>query len=149
MQWNERYGKECEPSETQIREFVHTPLWNDLADYLRQTYDIKPMFFYSCCSMDNGFWKGWNVKYKKSGKALCTLYPKQGYFIALIAVGTKEKTEADLLIPSCDQYTLNLYRQTESGKTGKSLAIEVTSETILRDVKDLIALRAAPRPRMI
>ena len=56
---------------------------------------VKPILSYSNCAMDKGIWKGWNVKYKKSGKALCTLYPKQGYFQALVVIGAKES--ADLL----------------------------------------------------
>ena len=91
--------------------------------------------------MDNGFWKGWNVKYKKSGKALCTLYPKQGYFTALVTIGAKESANADTLIPFCDEYTRNLYRQAESGTGYKCLAMNVTSESILDDVKNLVGLR--------
>jgi len=91
--------------------------------------------------MDKGFWKGWNVKYKKGCKALCTLYPKQGYFMILIPVSAKDIVEADLLIPLCDEYIQNLYNTTKAGKTGKSLAVEVKSENILRDVKNLVALR--------
>ena len=76
---------------------------------------------------------------------MCTLYPKQGYFIALIAVGSKEVVEADSLIPFCDEYTQNLYSQTKFGTVGKSLPVEVTNESILCDVKNLIALRAGSR----
>jgi len=141
MQRSDMWGDGHEPSDRQIKEFVDTPLWDDLANYLQQTYNVKPKLFYSGCSMEKGFWKGWNVKYKKSGKSLCTLYPKQGYFVALIAVGAKEIVEADLLIPLCDEYTQNLYSRTEFGTCYKSLAVEVTSENILRDVKNLIALR--------
>ena len=145
MQWSELYSNGHEPLNYQIKEFVDTPLWDDLANHLQQAYNIQPKLFYSCCSMDKGYWKGWNVKYKKSGKALCTLYPKQGYFVTLIAVGAKEIAEADLLIPLCDEYTQNLYNRTELGTVGKSLAVEVTSENILGDVKNLIALRAGSR----
>jgi len=147
MQWSELYGDGHEPLDNQIKEFVATPLWDDLANHLQQTYKVGPKLFYSRCSMQKGFWKGWNVKYKKGGKALCTLYPKHGYFIALIAVGAKEIVEADLLIPLCDEYTQNLYSQTEFGTVGKSLALEVTSENILRDVKNLIALRDGSRKK--
>jgi len=147
MQWSELYGDGHEPLDNQIKDFVATPLWDDLANHLQQTYKVRPKLFYSRCSMQKGFWKGWNVKYKKGGKALCTLYPKHGYFIALIAVGAKEIIEADLLIPLCDEYTQNLYSQTEFGTVGKSLALEVTSENILRDVKNLIALRDDSRKK--
>jgi AraC family transcriptional regulator len=95
--------------------------------------------------MDEGFWMGWNVKYSKSGKALCTLYPKQGHFIALVNIGAKESVEADLMIPLCDEYTQELYRDTKSGKQGKSLALEITNDSVLCDLKELIALRAASR----
>lgn len=145
MMWSELFNNEHEPSDHQIKEFVDTPLWEQLADYLQQTYNVKPKLFYSCCSMDKGFWKGWNVKYKKGGKPLCTLYPKPGSFIALVNVGEKESAEADLLIPLCDDYTQDLYRQTKSGASGKSLAINVTNENILRDVKEWIALRIGTR----
>lgn len=145
MQWSELYNDEHEPLDNQIKEFVGTPLWDDLTQFLRQTYNVRPKLFYSRCSMEKGAWKGWNMKYKKRGKALCTLYPKRGYFVALIPVGAKETVEAELLMPLCDAYTQSIYRRTKSGAAGKSLAIEVTSESILCDVKTLVALRANTR----
>ncbi len=142
MLWSEIYGKEKEPTLAQIGEFAATPLWDDLAEHLRTAYYVAPKLFYSGCSMDGGYWMGWNVKYRKGGKALCSLYPKQGYFASLIAVGEKEKAEAELLMPHCDAYTRELYAKTKAGAAGKSLGVEVTSESILRDVKALIAIRA-------
>lgn len=143
MLWYKLFDKEHKPSDEQIAEYIATPLWSELADYLQQTYKIKPKTEYSACSMDGGSWKGWNVKYKKSGKSLCTLYPKPGYFLSLITVSEKDVTEADLLISlSCD-YIKSLYNRTQFGKNyGKMLGIEVTSEEILCDMKELIALRA-------
>ena len=142
MLWNELFGSEQQPSENQIVEFVDTNLWVDFENHLQQTYNVSPKMFYSCCSMDNGFWKGWNIKYKKSSKSLCTIYPKQSYFVVLVNISEKEAAEADLLIPLCDKYTQELYKQTKSGKNGKALAISVTNTNILCDVKELVALRA-------
>ena len=142
MQWSELFQKGNEPSADQVCQYVCTPLWDDLSEHLRQAYNIQPKLFYSGCAMDKGYWKGWNIKYKKSGKALCSLYPKEGYFLALIAVGPKEIVEADLLAPLCCEYTQNLYNRSAFGNSGKSLAFEVTNEDILRDVKSFIALRA-------
>jgi AraC family transcriptional regulator len=145
MQWNELFNKEQKPSDKQIIKFVDNPLWDNLAKDLKQTFNIQPELSYSACSMDKGFWKGWNVKYRKSGKALCTLYPKKGHFMALINIGEKESADADSLIPFCNKYIQDLYNQTKSGKSGKSLAIDVTSEEILLDIKKFVALRAQPR----
>ena len=143
MLWSELFGSEQEPSENQIVEFVDTALWDDLANHMQRAYNVPPKRFYSRCSMDEGFWKGWNIKYKKSSKSLCTLYPKQGHFVALINIGEKEIAEADLLILLCDKYTQELYKQTKSGKNSKTLAMNVTNSNILCDVKKLIELRAS------
>ena len=142
MLWSELFGNEQQPSENQIVEFVDTALWDDLANHMQRTYNVPPKRFYSRCSMDEGFWKGWNIKYKKSSKSLCTIYPKQSYFVALVNISEKEAAEADLLIPLCDKYTQELYKQTKSGKNGKALAISVTNTNILCDVKELVELRA-------
>lgn len=147
MQWSEIYGKENEPTENQIKDFVDTPLWERLTVHMKEVYNAEPKMFHSRCSMDNGAWNGWNVKFKKSGKALCTLYPKRGFFVVLIAIGAREAAEADFLIPFCDEYTQALYHHTKSGAMGKSLAIEVTSENVLDDVMSLVALRAIPRKK--
>jgi AraC family transcriptional regulator len=146
MLWNDLFGKESTPSDGQIAEFISTPLWGDLAEYLRSTYNTQPKVEYSGCAMDGGAWKGWNVKYKKSGKSLCTLYPKQGYYLSLITIAERDAIEAELLIPLCCDYVKDLYNRAEFGKNyGKMLGIEVTSEEILRDMKELIALRVKPK----
>ena len=142
MVWSELYGKGNQPTFEQIQEYVSAPLWDELTDYLQQTYNIKPRIEYSGCIMDKGAWKGWNVKYKKSGKSLCTLYPKQGYFLSLITIAEKDATEADMIVSSCTDYIRAMYHNTEFGKNyGKMMGIEVTSEEILRDMNEFMALR--------
>jgi len=80
----EVFNKETQPTESEIRDFVGTDLFNELDNYLRDNYKINPKLAYSNCAMDNNVWRGWNIKYKKSGKSLCTIYPQQGYFLVLI-----------------------------------------------------------------
>jgi AraC family transcriptional regulator len=145
MQWNELYPKEHEPSFEQITEFADCSLLDSLDSHVRQAFNVKPKLSYSNCAMDNGQWKGWNVKYQKSGKSLCTLYPKQGYIQALVPVGAREMDEAELLMPLCTEYTQNLFKQTKRGKSGMSLAFIVENEDVLHDMKELIALRMGSR----
>ena len=141
MQWCELYPKEHEPLDQQIKDFVNSPLWEELTTHLQQTYNIKPQLFYSNCSMDKGYWKGWNVKYKKGSKSLCTLYPKQGYILMLIPLGLKEISQVDISNLLKDKYMQDLFTRTKAGKTGMSLAVEVKSKKTLNDIKKLIALR--------
>ncbi|MGM0166173.1 hypothetical protein IGI39_001131 [Enterococcus sp. AZ135] len=142
MQWSELFNADREPSEKQITDFISNPLWIELSDHLRQTYNVKPKHVYSGCSMGDGYWKGWNIKFKKSGKALCTVYPKQGYFVAMISFSVKELDKADALVELCCEYTKNKYQQAKSSKLGKSISFEVTDEKILQDIKELAACRA-------
>ena len=140
MQWSERYDGNHKPSYDNISEFIGNDLWNELNLYLQEAYNIQPNVTYSKCSAQ----KGWNIKYRKGGKSLCTLYPMQGYFIALVVIGAKEMAEADLLLPLCSQYTQNLYQQTEFSLGGKWMMVNVTKADILHDVKKLIGLRVKP-----
>jgi len=141
MQWSEMFTKENEPSEGQIRDFVNTSLWDDLDSHLQQNYNVKPKVAYSGCNMDKGIWKGWNVKYQKSGKSLCTLYPKQGHIQSLVTVSPQSINEAELMLPTFTEYTQELFNQSEAGRIGKSLAFIVEDEGVLEDMKRLIDLR--------
>ena len=80
----EVFKKDSEPTDAEIRDFVGSDLLNDLDHHLRTHYKIKPKLAYSNCAMDNNLWRGWNIKYQKSGKSLCTVYPQDGYFLTLI-----------------------------------------------------------------
>ena len=140
MNWNELYDREREPSEDQVKEFINMPLQDELDGSLRQEYKVKPKMAYSSCNMDGGMWKGWNVKYQKSGKSLCTLYPKQGYLQLLVPVGAREMNEAELLMPLCTEYTQELWGRS-GGADYKSMAFEVREENVMRDVKSLIEIR--------
>ena len=141
LQWNELFDREHKPTEVQIKEFVSTPLFDSLDAHLRQTYNVKPKVEYSSCAMDGGMWRGWNIKYKKSGKSLCTLYPKQGYLLLLMAINTRQMDEAELLIPTCSEYVKELWEQSEVVHGAKYLGIEVRDDAVLRDVQLLIEIR--------
>lgn len=80
----EIFNKENQPTETEIKDFVGTKLFSDLDNYLRDNYKVKPKLAYSSCAMNNNIWRGWNIKYQKSGKSLCTIYPQKGYFLVLV-----------------------------------------------------------------
>ena len=137
MEWENKYQSDNMPSEKQISEYISSLFWEDLNIFLQENYDVKPKYTYSSCSMQTG----WNVKYQKSGRSLCTLYPMDGYFIALVVIGAKEELETELILPTFTEYVQNLMK-TSSGMLGSSwLMINVTNESILEDVKTLIQIR--------
>lgn len=137
MDWNALYSNEQPPSLEQVTEYINNPLWIDFNNRIQFTYRTRPCMEYSRCSMQ----AGWNIKYKKGGKPLCTLYPMQGYFIALVVVGSHELTEAEFLMPQCSDYVQTVFKNTKTGNGQKWLMLDVRDRGIMDDVFSLINLR--------
>ncbi len=105
MDWVQRYGPDRQPSTAEIADYISSPLWAEMNRFLSENYEVQPSRSYSSCSAQ----PGWNVKYQKAGRSLCTLYPMDGFFIALVVIGAKEQNEAELAMPLCGEYTQNLF----------------------------------------
>lgn len=134
--WDKTNGIQ-KPSMATISAYINNPLFECLCKHLEIEYQSKPVLEYSRCSMQCG----WNVKYKKAGRTLCTLYPMEGYYIALIVIGDREMSETEIMLPSFTEYLQQLYKETKTGMGQKWLMINVTDEAVLEDVKQCIAIR--------
>ncbi|MEL7609064.1 MAG: DUF3788 domain-containing protein [Bacillota bacterium] len=137
MLWSERYGSEQMPTQAEISSFIGNAMWEEFNAYLQRVYGVEPSCAYSKCPAQ----KGWNVKYQKSGRSLCTLYPMEGYFIALVAIGAKEQAEANLALKHCTNHVRELYEKTVPMNGSRWLMIRVTGTAVFEDVKRLIAVR--------
>ena len=137
MDWNLLYSNVTPPTWEQVTEYIGSPLWAEFNERIQSAYQIKPCMEYSRCSMQ----AGWNIKYKKGGKSLCTLDPMQDYFIALVVVGSHELTEAEFLMPQCSDYVQTVFKNTKTGNGQKWLMLDVRDRGIMDDVFRLINLR--------
>ncbi len=142
MEWEKLYAENSPPSFEDVEAFIGSALWPQINAYLQDTYGAQPKLTYSRCSMQ----RGWNIKFQKGGRALCTLYPMGGFFIALVVIGEREAQEAELLLPSCCEYTQSLYHNTAAAMGQRWLMLHVTGPAVLEDVKSLIRLRLTPKP---
>ena len=138
MDWNMLYTNGDAPSLMQIAEYIDNPLWAEFDSRIRSAYRIEPYMDYSRCSMQ----PGWNIKYKKSGKSLCTCYPMQGYFIALVVIGSRELTEAELLMPLFSDYVQKVFRDAKTGNGQKWLMLEMC----IRDSHQTVTAGATCQP---
>lgn len=145
MKWNEIYDHGNMPSITEIRNYIGSSkqLWDKFIEYIEQTYSIKPQISYSSCSAQ----PGWNIKYRKGGKSLCTIYPMDGYFITLVVVGNQEEDEIRIGMETgmYTAYLKNLYDKTVYSKIGRWLMIEVKNEETLKDIKKLLNIRVSQK----
>ena len=141
MSWFMRYPKSEQPSLAEISAYIDSPLWGELCAWAETSYGILPKVEHSTCSGA----PGWTVKYNKRGRALCTLYPEEGAFTALVTIGAKEAPEAGLLLPVFSDYLCELYARTREFNGARWLMIRVTDPMILEDVKKLVRLRVPPK----
>jgi len=141
MSWVTSYPKSDKPMLEEITRFIASPMWQDFCGYVEAGYGVKPTVEYSMCSGA----PGWNVKYKKGGRSLCTLYPHEGYFTCLVCIGAKEVLEAELVLPFCTDYTRGLYEKARPVNGTRWLMVDVTGEEILEDAKRLVLVREKPR----
>ena len=141
MEWSQYFNADKEPTMDEMMHFINNPLWEELHRFIENAYHIKPVMSYSRCSGQ----QGWNLKYRKSGKSLCVLYPMDGYFIALVVIGNKELTETEAYLPQASTDIQTLFARTRFAAGGRWLMIPVTSERILEDVKNLVQIRIKPK----
>jgi len=125
------------PSLATISSFVNNNLWTQLLDYLETYHQSVPVIEFSKCS----YMRGWNIKYRKGNRSLCTLYPMEGHFVVLIVVGQREEFEFEDNLPFFSNYLQQLYRDTKGGMGQKWLMIDVKDANVLEDVKRCIIIR--------
>ena len=137
MNWNAIYPGPEEPTAEQLSAYVSNPLWDELDRWIRKAYSLAPKYTYSRCAMG----RGWNVKYRAGGRALCTLYPAPGTFICLVAA----PAQAEAPLSSLSAYTRELWDAARPMNSVRWLSLEVTSPQVLEDVKVLLLLKQKPK----
>ena len=126
------------PSIEEVSTYVRNPLFMQFCSKLRDTYQCQEKIEYSSCSME----KGWNVKFKKAGKALCTIYPREGCFTVMVVVGAKQKAAVEAALPDCTAELQNIYHHTREGNGQRWLMIDLEDQNgLYDDVLRLIEIR--------
>jgi len=126
------------PTEYGIKEYINNDLWDDFCKYMKNTYNVIPKFEFSRCSLEYG----WNAKFKKGSKSLCTVYPRENYFTILVVIGKKEKEYFESVLSSFSYEIQQIYKETKEGNNQKWLMINLEDkDTIYDNVKEIIKIR--------
>lgn len=106
---------------------------------LKNRYNIKEKIEFSKCSLS----PGWNVKFKKSGKSLCTVYPKENYFTVLIVIGKKVKNSIETLILNCSDEVQKIYYETKEVNNQRWLMIDLEDvDAVYNDLQRFIEIKS-------
>lgn len=126
------------PHIDEISDYISNPFFHPFCTFLEDAY--KPM-----CKIEYSkdvLARGWNIKFRKSGKSLCVVYPQDGYFTVLVVVGRKEKEDVELLLPQLSAEMQNIYRQTKEGNGQRWLMIDIKNNpSVYHDALTLIGIR--------
>ncbi|KUO70500.1 MAG: hypothetical protein APF77_09870 [Clostridia bacterium BRH_c25] len=128
------------PDYDEIDDYIKLPareLWRQFNHFVQHRYKASPRIMYSKCSAK----PGWNVKYQKSGKSLCTLYPEKDCFIALIVITLDLLPVIEALSEELTEDVVSTIRGAKPFNGTKWLMLKVNSDSTLNDVKQLLLLK--------
>lgn len=130
--------KNAVPDLAQIGQAVNNPVFMQFCTEIKDTWKCCEAIEYSSCSWETG----WNVKFRKAGKTLCTIYPRECYFTVMIVVNKNQKEAVEKMLPACSQQLQKQYEQTTEGNGQRWLMIDLEDKDALyQDVLNLIQIR--------
>ena len=113
-------------------------LWKEIRKYLAAKYDFTPeLVFY-------GRKYGWTIRYRKSGKTLCSLFPEKGAFTVLIVLGNKEIEQTQSMLDKFSPEVRSLLENTEQLRDGCWFWMRVSKKSDIESVKLLLSAKRKP-----
>jgi len=140
MSYERMLDKAHRPTEEEILNTIEqTAPWLGLRRYIEENYDFTEELAFFAKKY------GWTVRYRKSGKTLCSLFPEKGAFSALIVLGKKEAEQALSMVDEFGPNVRKVLTSTEQLHDGRWLWIRVLSAGDADDVKRLLNAKRRPK----
>ena len=118
-----------------IQDKNYCPSLEEIGEYVN-----NPVFIQFCTDIKSNY--NWNVKFRKGGKNLCTIYPKERFFSVLVVIGLKEKETVEVILQECTAELRDIYNQTKTGNGQKWLTIDLEDkDKMYADIFRLIDIR--------
>jgi hypothetical protein len=113
------------------------PLWERLTRFIETHYQVQGEW---------SFWgpakSGWNLRYKRKGRALLALYPQKAGFTAQVVLGKAQAESASRL--KLGEKASQMIEEAPQLHDGKWLFIPVLSEVDAEDVEQLLLVKMRP-----
>ena len=139
MSYERMLDKDHQPTDREILKTIgDTAPWLELKQYLESSYDFASEL------VDYGK-HGWTIRYRKSGKTLCSLFPEKGAFTALVVLGKKEAEKALSMMDQFNASVRKLLDDTEQLHDGRWLWIRVRKQSDIDSIEELLKLKRKPK----
>lgn len=134
--------KAPKPTEQEMVKFIGEQAkeaWLEVRRFIEDNYGLIPeTIFY-------GTKYGWTIRYRKSRKTLCSLFPEKGGFTVLIVLGKKESEKALLIRDELSSKIRKLLGDTEQLHDGRWLWIRLLTTSDTNDIKKLLQIKRKPK----
>lgn len=129
---------EHQPNIAELISYIDNPMFEMFLEHMQTEYKALFKVEYS----KDVWFPGWNIKFRKAGKSLCVIYPRQRYFTVLVVISAKEKEYVENLLPRLTKELQGIYHATKEGNGQRWLMIDVKDNIRLyHDILKLIRIR--------
>jgi len=144
MSFERMLAKENRPTPAAIADYLGpdaAAAWDDITAFLAENYDFVPETVFG------GQKYGWAIRYRRSGKSLCTLHPEKGAFTVLIVLGGKETEQELAVLSEFSPAVAETISGAHQYHDGRWLWLRVREKGETADIKRLLQLKKKPRPK--
>ena len=126
-------------------------------------YIMGEKVFKNWCAINNFILKNYNMdilwnsggktgvyelKYRKSGKTFCALYPREQGMRVLIIFGKGERDKFESSREDFSEYINNFYNNTQQYHDGAWLYLDIISDEIVTDIEKLLLIKKKPNRKV-
>ncbi|WP_040210286.1 DUF3788 domain-containing protein [Clostridium polynesiense] len=132
------------PTEYELNELMGKDAyraWCSINNFIKDNYNMDMIW-------DNGGKTGvFELKYRKSGKTFCALYPREEGIRILIIFGRNERGKFEASREYFSDDMNYFYDSTHEYHDGKWLYLDITKDTIMKDIEGLLLIKKKPNRR--
>ncbi len=129
------------PTEEELNQLMEEYVfktWCSINNFIKDNYDMDMLW-------DNGGKTGvFELKYRKSGKTFCALYPREKGMKVLIILGKNEREKFKTSRKDFSEYINNFYDNTRQYHDGKWLYLDAINNTVIADIERLLFIKKKP-----
>jgi hypothetical protein len=134
-------GHQPSPEDIRLALGLHYPLWERLTRFIETNYQIEGEW-----SLWGPAKSGWNLRYRRKGRALVALYPQKGRVTAQVVLGKAQAERA--LSLKLGEKVGKMLREAPQLRDGRWLSVSILNEADAEDVERLLLVKMRPVRRM-
>jgi hypothetical protein len=146
MSYERMLNKEHQPTAQGIIDYLGKDAeeaWSDVVSFIADNYSFTPETIFG------GKKYGWAIRYRRSGKSLCTLHPEKGAFTVLIVLGKAETEQTLAELNSFSPGVAGIISGAKQYHDGRWLWLRVLKKDDTGDIKRLLQIKKKPRKKIV